>query len=363
MCWKLECMKLANLVFFDYFESISEIYISLTRKSDDEIRSYIEYDSVFASYVSELLEYFTNTNTIIMAIHEFQDTCRTWLDREMSIGDDARIFKEWDQLIRTKLHTERWYTESFDLCLFEHFRHKFDKLRLGIVIWWGCSPGTEIDTSKYNFLATTFDKSTNLLDNLLHWSPLMSTTRLNRETKGTEIITSCLYNHIFSREKLFSCYFFEWSDLRLHHGFSFLCCDLKIIRIFREDFYLFSKRDEFIVYLEKMRIYHSISDISTPWKVECFVFCEFWEDFFRMFDPLCFRLISDDTWCDKIPIFFLEMRMHEPFFREVFIRFATEDFVFHVRKCTKNQLKGKNIIKFTVFFEIVYFLFFPSWQL
>ena len=68
-----ECMKLSDLVLLDDLKCICEVCICLSRKSDDEVRSDIEPDTVFSSDSAELPEDFSETLTIVVTIHRFQD--------------------------------------------------------------------------------------------------------------------------------------------------------------------------------------------------------------------------------------------------------------------------------------------------
>lgn len=123
----------------------------------------------------------------------------------------------------------------------------------------------------------------------------MSSTCLDCQTKGTKIITSRLDDHIFSREELFSGEFFERADFRQHHRFFLLGGDVEVIWILWEYLYLLSIVLELMVYLEKSGIHDTISDIPTSGEEEFFLILDGGEDFFRVFHPLCFRLIGDDT--------------------------------------------------------------------
>lgn len=56
-----------------------------------------------------------------------------------------------------------------------------------------------------------------------------------------------------------------------------------------------------------------------------------------MFDPLCLGFVGDNTGCDKISFFSREVRMSEPFFREVSICFTSKDFPLHGQNVAKKQ--------------------------
>gem|GEM_PF-6875959 len=106
-------------------------------------------------------------------------------------------------------------------------------------------------------------------------------------------------------------------------------CLHKIIRIFWKNLYRVLKSLQFVIYLIKLRINNPISDISTSRKVEFFGSLYFWKYLFCVFYPLCFCAVSYNTRCDKISFFSFEVWMNEPFFREVFIGFTAEYFIFH----------------------------------
>lgn len=245
----------------------------------------------------------------------------------MSIGIDTRISEKLYNLVRHKFDTKRWDPESFELCFFKYCFDKFDKSRLFIVIRACCSPSTKIDPGKNYFFATTFDKGMNLRYDLFHRSPLVSSTCLNRQAECTKIVTSCLDDHILSREEFFPCDFSEGSYFCPHHFFFFFSRYLEIIRIFGKYFYMVFIVSKFAIYLEKSRIHNSISDISTSWEKKFFSIFYFWEDFFCMFDPFCFCFIRHHAGCYKISTLVRQVRMDKPFFREIFIGFTTENFI------------------------------------
>ena len=88
-----ECMKLSDLIFLYDLKCISEVTLCLSRKSDDEVGSDIEPDTVFSSDSAELPEDLPETLAIVVTIHRFQDVCRSRLYREVSICIDTNIRK------------------------------------------------------------------------------------------------------------------------------------------------------------------------------------------------------------------------------------------------------------------------------
>lgn len=169
----------------------------------------------------------------------------------------------------------------------------------------------------------------------------MSPARLDCQTKGTKIITSCLDDHIFSGEEFFSGDFFERPDFRRHHGFFLFWGHMEVVWIFGEDFYLVSIGLELMIYLEKSGIHDAVPDIPTSRQKEFFMVSDFWEDFFCVLYPLCFSLIGDDTWRDKISTLIRQVWMDEPFFCEIFIGLTAKYFVVQNRKINRGYLYRK----------------------
>lgn len=110
-----------------------------------------------------------------------------------------------------------------------------------------------------------------LIEYLLHWSPLVSSSRLDCETECTEVITSCLYDHEFSREEFLARELAQCSYLALHHLASLFWSESKIIWILRKYFYLIFVSLELRVYFEESWIHYTISDITTSREVEFFI--------------------------------------------------------------------------------------------
>ena len=69
-----ECMKLCDLVLLDDLKCISEVTLCLSRKSDDEVGSDIEPDTIFSSDSTEFPEDLPETLAIVVTIHRFQDS-------------------------------------------------------------------------------------------------------------------------------------------------------------------------------------------------------------------------------------------------------------------------------------------------
>ena len=88
-----ECMKLCDLVFLYDLKGICEVCICLSRKSDDEVGSDIESQTIISSYGTKLPEDFSETLAIVVTVHRFEDVRRSRLDRQMSICIDANIRK------------------------------------------------------------------------------------------------------------------------------------------------------------------------------------------------------------------------------------------------------------------------------
>ena len=86
-------MKLSDLIFLYDLKCISEVTLCLSRKSDDEVRSDIESDTVFSFDGTELPEDFSETLAIVVTVHRFEDVRRSRLDREVGICIDANIRK------------------------------------------------------------------------------------------------------------------------------------------------------------------------------------------------------------------------------------------------------------------------------
>jgi hypothetical protein len=86
-------MKLRDLIFFYYLNRISEIFVCLARESDNQICTDVEIDGISSFYISEFREDFSEASSIIVTIHGFQYIRRASLNREVSIGNDTRIFK------------------------------------------------------------------------------------------------------------------------------------------------------------------------------------------------------------------------------------------------------------------------------
>ena len=86
-------MKLSDLIFLYDLKCISEVTLCLSRKSDDEVGSDIEPDTVFSFDGTELPEDFSETLAIVVTIHRFEDLRRSRLDREVGICIDANIRK------------------------------------------------------------------------------------------------------------------------------------------------------------------------------------------------------------------------------------------------------------------------------
>lgn len=66
-------MKLSDTILLYDLQGICEVSIGLTRKSDDEISSDIESESIFSFHVSEFFEDFSELHPIVVAIHRLQD--------------------------------------------------------------------------------------------------------------------------------------------------------------------------------------------------------------------------------------------------------------------------------------------------
>ena len=69
-------MKLRNLIMLYELESVREVVIRLTRESDDEIGSDIEYRAILTLDISELREDIAYSFAIIVSIHRAEDTRR-----------------------------------------------------------------------------------------------------------------------------------------------------------------------------------------------------------------------------------------------------------------------------------------------
>ena len=77
MCREGKGMKLSDAILLYYLECIREVSIGLTRKSDDEIGSYIEAESIFSLHISEFFENFSKLSAVVVAVHRFQDFRRS----------------------------------------------------------------------------------------------------------------------------------------------------------------------------------------------------------------------------------------------------------------------------------------------
>ena len=88
-----ECMKLGDLVFLYYLKGICEVTLCLSRKSDDEVGSDIEPDTITSSDGTKLPEHFSQTLAIVVTVHRFQEVRRSRLDRQVGICIDANIRK------------------------------------------------------------------------------------------------------------------------------------------------------------------------------------------------------------------------------------------------------------------------------
>lgn len=304
---------------------IGKILIRLSRETDNEISSYVDHCSIRSLERSECSEDFFHSFARIVAIHRLENRGWSRLYREMNIGIDAYMFEESDNFFVEKFNTKGRNSNSLNVSLLEYCFDKNVELRHRIVIWTVWSPCSEIYACQDYFRSSFFDKCIYFFDNFDNWSPFMASARLYRETKSTKIITSGLNNNIFSRENLFSLEFLKGSYFCLHHSFFLFLCHDEITGIFRENFYFFFPFFQFVVYSIKIRIDHTVSDISASGEIEFFLLWEFWKNFECFFYPFCFCFIGNDTRCNKISVFIGNMRVDEPFFCEVFVGFTTKN--------------------------------------
>ena len=169
----------------------------------------------------------------------------------------------------------------------------------------------------------------------------MSSTCLNCQTKSAEIITPSLDDDKFfrmesgSKNSGFLETFLKRRSLKAlipnpsPRGGRESKISFYIIWIFGKELNLVSEREQFWIDTIKIPVNTSFFERSTARKIDFFSFPKSFEFLFRKPNPFGFRFVGYHTRAYKNSFFSLKNRTFCPAIREVFIGFATEDFVFH----------------------------------
>jgi hypothetical protein len=249
---------------------------------------------------------------------------------EVYIGTDSTTFEKFEELIVDKFDTKTRYSESGKLCFLENLSQEFWKSRSFNVLRTLCSPCSEISSCENDLFSAVCDEGIDLIDNIFACSGFVPSACLNGQTKSTKIITSCLDD-----DKLFGMEsgsknsgFLETFLKRLF--IRYLNLRFYIFGVFGKKFDLVSKREKFWVNSIKITINIPLFERSTSRKIDFFSFSQGFEFLFRKTNPFRFSFVRHDARAYKNSLFSIKKGAFCPFIGEIFIGFATEDFVFHM---------------------------------